>query len=168
MSIEEYLQCSKTSIEDLITFAKQQKMENSIIRGLYIKKKEFEAYKKPFDKNFYIDSVEIMVNGEAVKPTEEDVDKCLAYMEACGKYVCDKTARAVIKSYIKGELDITIPENLDTENSRQEAEEPTKLQEVDDKQIELTNKLSEVEQTIEQAKKTLGDKNPKSPEDVGE
>ena len=108
ITIEEYLKTSKTSIEDLIAFAKKEKMSADIIRGLYKQIKPYQLYSKPFKKKEYLEQTSIIMDDkQLVKPTEEDVEKCLEYLRANDIYVCDKNVRDTVKKYIKGELDIT-------------------------------------------------------------
>ena len=108
LSLEEYVKTSKTSIEDLIEFAKKQKMSADIVRGLSKYKKPYSVYKKQFFKEQYLKVTILIIDGKEVKPTEEDVDKCIEYLKVNDYLICDKTVRDTVKSYLKGELDINI------------------------------------------------------------
>lgn len=119
MSLEDYIKCSKTSIEDLIVFAKKENMDASIIRGLHKYKKQYSIYKKPFSKKQYLESTILQIEGKEVRPTEEDVDKCVDYLNAMGSLVCDKTVRDTVRQYLRREIDIT----LKTEESQEQIEE---------------------------------------------
>jgi hypothetical protein len=110
MTLEDYVKCSKTSIDDLIIFAKKENMDADVIRGLYKYVKTYKSYKKPFAKTEYLKSTILIINGQEVKPTEEDVDKCVEYLKANGSLICDKTVRNTVRGYLKGEIDITIKE----------------------------------------------------------
>ena len=110
MTLEDYVKCSKTSIDDLIIFAKKENMEADVIRGLYKYVKPYKSYKTPFAKTDYLKSTILIINGQEVKPTEEDVDKCVEYLKASGSLICDKTVRNTVRGYLKGEIDITIKE----------------------------------------------------------
>ena len=110
MTLEDYVKCSKTSIDDLIIFAKKENMDADVIRGLYKYVKTYKSYKKPFAKTEYLKSTILIINGQEVKPTEEDVDKCVEYLKASGSLICDKTVRNTVRGYLKGEIDITIKE----------------------------------------------------------
>lgn len=110
MTLEDYIKCSKTSIDDLIVFAKKEHMDAEVIRGLYKHKKLYAAYKKPFAKADYLKSTTLIIDGQEVKPTEEDVDKCVEYLQVNGSLICDKTVRDTVRGYLKGEIDITIKE----------------------------------------------------------
>lgn len=110
MTLEDYIKCSKTSIDDLIAFAKKENMDAVIIRGLFKHKKLYSAYKKPFTKADYLKSTTLIIDGQEVKPTEEDVDKCVEYLQVNGSLICDKTVRDTVRGYLKGEIDITIKE----------------------------------------------------------
>ena len=81
-------------------------MEADVIRGLYKYVKPYKSYKTPFAKTDYLKSTILIINGQEVKPTEEDVDKCVEYLKASGSLICDKTVR----NTVKGDIDITIKE----------------------------------------------------------
>ena len=108
MALEDYVKCSKTSIDDLIVFAKKEKMNADVIRGLYKHKKLYAIYKKPFVKANYLKSTTLIINGQEVKPTEEDVDKCVEYLKVNDSLICEKTVKDTVRGYLKGEIDITI------------------------------------------------------------
>lgn len=106
MTLEDYVKCSKTSIDELIDFAKKEHMDSNVIRSLYKYKKPYSVYKKSFSKKDYLNSTILMIEGKEVRPTEEDVDKCIAYLTAMGSWICDKTVRDTVRSYKRGELNI--------------------------------------------------------------
>lgn len=110
MSLEDYIKCSKTSIDDLIIFAKKENMDADVIKGLYKYVKPYKSYKKPFAKVDYLKSTILIINGQEVKPTEEDVDKCVEYLQVNGSLICEKTVKDTVRGYLKGEIDITIKE----------------------------------------------------------
>ena len=110
MTLEEYIKCSKLSIEDLIDFAKKQNMSSDIVRGLYKYKKLYTVYKKPFVKADYLKSTTLIIDGQQVRPTETDVDKCIEYLQANGSLICEKTVKDTVRGYLKGEIDVTIKE----------------------------------------------------------
>ncbi len=68
------------------------------------------SIKKPFIKADYLKSTILIINGQEVRPTEEDVDKCVEYLQVNGSLICDKTVRNTVRGYLKGEIDITIKE----------------------------------------------------------
>lgn len=108
LSLEDYVKTSKTSIDDLIDFAKKEKMSADVIKGLYKYKKTYALYKKSFSKKQYLESTTLLIDGQEVKPTEENVDKCIAYLKANDALICDKTVRDTVRKFLKGEIDITI------------------------------------------------------------
>lgn len=140
MTIEEYIMKSKTSIEDLITFAKKQHLQTDIIRGLYRYIKPYKTYKKPFSKREYLSSTILIINDKEVKPTEQDVDMCIEYLKANGSLICDKTVRYTIRMYLNGEIDITKRSNVIEEDSR------TQLETLEEEQKDLQARLERVEQ----------------------
>ena len=119
MTIEEYIMKSKTSIDDLITFAKKKGLSADVIRALYKYKKTYNAYKKPFSKKEYLNSTIFLIDGKEVRPTEQDVDMCIDYLKVNGSLICDKTVSETISKYKRGEVDITIKE----ENLQKQIEE---------------------------------------------
>lgn len=123
ISLEDYIKSSKTSIEDLIQFAKKEKMGPDVIRGLNKYIKPYRVYKKPFSKKEYLNSTTLIIDGNEVKPTEEDVDRCVEYLKAMDSLICDKTVRDTVRKFLRGEIDITIEELQD---SMEENEEETK------------------------------------------
>lgn len=110
MTLEDYVKCSKTSIDDLIIFAKKENMDADVIKGLYKYVKPYKSYKKHFEKTEYLKSTILIINGQEVKPTEEDVDKCVEYLQVNGSLICEKTVKDTVRGYLKGEIDITIKE----------------------------------------------------------
>ena len=138
MTLEYYIKCSKTSIDDLIDFAKKQHMDADVIRGLYKYKKPYTLYKKPFSKKQYLESTILLIDGQEVKPTEEDVDKCVGYLTAIGSLVCDKTVRDTVRKYLKGEIDIT----LKTEELQEQIEENKST--IAENEEEIKDTLTEV------------------------
>lgn len=134
MSLEDYVKTSKTSIEDLIEFAKKEKMSPNIIRGLHKYKKPYALYKKPFSKKQYLESTTLLIDGQEVKPSEEDVDKCVDYLTAMGSLVCDKTVRDTVRKHLKGEIDIT----LKTEELQEQIEENKSTIAENEKEIKET------------------------------
>lgn len=138
MTLEDYIKCSKTSIDDLIDFAKKQHMDADVIRGLYKYKKPYALYKKPFSKKQYLESTTLLIDGQEVKPSEEDVDKCVGYLTAMGSLVCDKTVRDTVRKYLKGEIDIT----LKTEELQEQIEENKST--IAENEEEIKDTLTEV------------------------
>ena len=67
-------------------------------------------YKKTFSKKQYLESTILLISGQEVRPTEEDVDNCITYLKSKGSLICDKTVRDAVRGYLKGEIDITIKE----------------------------------------------------------
>ena len=140
MTIEEYIVKSKTSIEDLITFAKKEHLSADIIRGLYRYIKPYKTYTRPFSKQEYLSSTTLIINDKEVKPTEQDVDMCIEYLKAHGSLVCDKTVRDTIRMYLKGEIDITQRSEVIEEDAR------TQLETLEEEQKDLQACLERVEQ----------------------
>lgn len=106
MTLEEYALKSKYSIDELIMFAKRQNMDVNIVKKLYKFKKPYEAYKKPFNKEKYLKSTIVIVNGKEVRPTEQDVNESLKFLNENGAWFCDKTVKDTIRKYLRGELNI--------------------------------------------------------------
>ena len=131
-------------------------MGAAIIRGLTAKKKEYEQYKTPFDKAYYLENVELMVNGQVVKPTEENVDKCLAYMEYKGEWICEKTVRTTVKEYLNGRLDVSIPQEI------------TELERARDEKLMLEKQIKEAGEAIRKADQALKNLESKTKDDIGE
>lgn len=107
MTIGEYVMTENVSIEKLITLAKKEHMSSAIIINLSKLIKKYKAYKKPFDKDDYIKSTLIKINGEFVRPTEKDVDLCLKYMQENNILISNYTAEVIILKYMRGQIDIT-------------------------------------------------------------
>ncbi len=108
LTLEDYIKKSKTSIEELIAFAKKQHMSADIIRKLYSYKNPYKLYKKPFNKTEYLKTTILTINGEEVRPTEEDVDRCIKYLKTIGSLICNKTVCDTVRKFKNGEIDITI------------------------------------------------------------
>ena len=128
MTIEEYIKSSKTSIEELIQFAKKNNMGADVVRGLYRYKDLYKTYTTPFRKKEFIKITTYHINGEEIKPTEQDVDKCIEYLKSNDELICHKTVTDLIKKYYKGEVDITLEpamnnEELDNYNKNENKEE---------------------------------------------
>ncbi len=130
----EYIMTSKTTIDELIDFAKKQKMSPDIIRGLNKQKPRYVAFKRPFKKEEYLAQTTLMIDGEYIKPTEKDVDMCLAYLKSNGYYICNKTVKDTIRGFLKGEIDITI----DTEKVKEQIKENAEIIAENEEQIKDT------------------------------
>ena len=124
MSLEDYVKSSKTSIEELIEFAKKEKMSADVIRGLHKYKKLYAVYKKPFSKKQYLEGTILLINGQEVRPTETDVDKCIEFLKANDSLICDKTVKDTVRKYLRGEIDVTIK---DEELQEQSEEDKTNI-----------------------------------------
>ena len=153
MTIEEYIMTSKTSIEELITFAKKEHLSADIIRGLYKYKSSYKTYTRPFKKEEYLETTFLIIDGEEIIPTEQEVDACIEYLKANGSLICDKTVRTTISQYKRGEIDIT-------QRQEQAVEESTKtqLETLEDEQRGLQETLENVEQLeneVAQAEKKI-------------
>ena len=123
MEMLEYISTSKTTIDELISFAKKQKMSPDVVRGLYKRKTEYASFKQPFKKEEYLSQTTLIIDGKYVKPTEKDVDICITYLKLNGTYICKKTVQETIRSFLKGEIDISI----DTEMVENKIKENTKI-----------------------------------------
>lgn len=55
------------------------------------------SIKKPFIRADYLKSTILIINGQEVRPTEEDVDKCVEYLQVNGSLICDKTVRNTVR-----------------------------------------------------------------------
>ena len=119
MSLEDYVKSSKTSIEELIKFAKKENMSADIVRGLQKYKKSYAIYKKPFSKKNYLESTILLIDGQEVKPTEEDVDKCVRYLKANDSLICDKTVKDTVRKYLRGEMEVSIKDEEQHENYKE-------------------------------------------------
>ena len=148
MTIQEYIKKSKTTIDGLIDFAKKEHLGQDVISGLYRYKKPYQKYSKIFNKTEYLADTILLINGKEVRPTEEDVDKCIQYLKAKGSFICDITVRDTIRMYKRGEIDITkIPEIVEEENTM------TRLESLDQEQRALQKTLAEVEQLEDEVSK---------------
>ena len=153
MTIEEYIMTSKTSIEELITFAKKEHLSADIIRGLYKYKSSYKTYTRPFKKEEYLETTFLIIDGEEIRPTEQEVDACIEYLKANGSLICDKTVRTTISQYKRGKIDITQrPEQVVEESTK------TQLETLEDEQRGLQETLENVEQLeneVAQAEKKI-------------
>lgn len=59
----------------MIKFAKKEKMGSDVISGLSKYIKLYKVYKKLFFKKEYLASTTLVIDGNEVKQTEEDVDR---------------------------------------------------------------------------------------------
>lgn len=107
MTLEAYVKSSKTSIRELIEFAKKQEMDAQIVRGLYKYVREYDEYTKSFSKKAYLQGTVLFINGREVRPTEDDVDKCIEYLKSKGALIYKKGVENTIRKYLKGELSIS-------------------------------------------------------------
>lgn len=108
LSVEDYIETSKMSLDELIKFAKKQKMGADVIRGLNKRKKEYEMYAKPFKKMEYLRSTIILINGEEVRPTAGDVEQVISYLNANQRLICAKNVADTVRGYLRGEIDIKV------------------------------------------------------------
>ena len=141
ISIEEYMMKSKTSIDDLIAFAKRQHFSSDIIKGLYRQKRDYKIYKKALKASEYLCTTILLKNGEKVELTKEDVVACIKYLRENHIIICNKTIRDTICQYKNGELDITQRMEQVIEKSTK-----TQLEILEEEQRELEQTLENVEQ----------------------
>ena len=104
MTIQDYILHSKTSLDELIKFAKQQRLSADIIRNLNKLTKPYTIYTTPFNKKKYLESTILSIDGKEVIPTSEDVNKCIDYLKSTGEIICDLNVRKTILDYKKGTL----------------------------------------------------------------
>lgn len=145
MTIEEYVMKSKTSIEDLISFAKKEKLSSDIVKGLYKYRGAYKVYTVPFNKNEYLSSTILEINGEEVKPTEQDVDKCIEYLKANDSLVCNKTIRSTVLKYKRGEIDISeIGEKKENIESKESVDKQKLVKQILNKQKTIAEQQKEI------------------------
>ena len=113
ITIEDYLKNHKITIEELIDFAKKQKMDKDIVLGLYKKKKEYYTYSTRFDKANYL-KTKTTINGVLI--TGEIVDKVVAYLKANNRLLSSKIVNDHIKAYANGQLKIGDEKTEENEN----------------------------------------------------
>ena len=86
----------------------------------------------------------ILVDGKEVRPTEEDVDKCIKYLKVNHRLLCDKTIRDTVREYLKGNINIdqTELERLEKEQKelRETLEKTEELENQVDKEIQKKDK----------------------------
>lgn len=123
MSMEQYILSHKTSLDDLIKFARKLKVNGSVIKKLYSLKGEYKALRKPFIREKYVGIVRIMVGNQYVAPTDEDVDGCIQYLRDNGRLVCGKTVKETVRGYLRGEIEI--PESPDRGGTKDTPISPT-------------------------------------------
>ena len=141
MTIEEYIMKSKISLEDLIAFAKKEHFSADIVRGLYKYMNTYKTYTRPFKKKEYLENTILIINGEEIRPTEQEVDSCIEYLKENGTIICDKTVRTTISQYKRGKIDIKQrPEQYVEESTK------TQLEILEEEQRNLEQTLENVEQ----------------------
>ena len=140
MTIEEYIKKSKMSIEGLIEFAKTAKMDANVVRGLRQYIKPYKIYTTPFSKEDYLKHTILIINGKEVRPTEQDVDICIEYLQKNDALICNKTVRETISKYKKGEIDITQVDEKENDKTVEENTESLKKS--------LVTKILEQQKTI--------------------
>ena len=113
---------SKTSIEDLIAFAKKERLSAEIVRNLYKYKQPYIKYSKPFNKKQYLETTILIVNGKAVRPTEADVAVCIKYLRDNDTLICRVTVESTVRKYLRGELEIS-PETKKVTNNQTKSDE---------------------------------------------
>lgn len=103
ITIEEYLKNHKITLEELIDFAKKQKMDKNTVIGLYRKKSEYNQHKKMFNKAKYFKE-KTTING--VEITEDMVDQVLQYLKDNNRLLSNKIVNEHIIMLANGELDL--------------------------------------------------------------
>lgn len=113
ISVEDYLKNHKISLDELINFAKKQRMDRDTIVGLHNKRTEYNQHKKKFNKTQYLKEM-VSING--VKITEEMVDIVLKYLNDNDRLLSNKIVQEHIRKYANGELEIDTKETAQDEN----------------------------------------------------
>ena len=150
MTIEEFVEYSKIRLEDLIDIAEKSHMSIEIIRKLKGYLKTYKNYTQPFNKKSYIETMSYVIDGKKVKPTEQDVERCIEYLKANHCAICFGSVERTVSKYLRGKLDITRKEETVGKN-----DERTQLKTLEDKQENLKNTLEQVEQLESNMDKNL-------------
>jgi len=146
MTIEEFILTSKeeTTLDTLIELAKRNRMSAEIIRGLYRKKGEYRQKKFKFYKWKYLRETTLIIDGKRVKPTEEDVDKCIEMLKERGhKLLYSKLVTDAIYEYVR----------LKIKNEPETAK--TQIQEKEDMYQRLKAENEEIKDKIQKTRSTL-------------
>ena len=146
MTIEEFILTSKreTTMEALIELAKKNRMSPDIIRGLNSKRGEYRQKTFKFYKRKYLRETTLIIDGKRVKPTEEDVDKCIEMLEQRGhKLLYSRLVTDAIYEYM----------TMKTRESAKKSQ--TELQEKEERYQQLSEENSELEGKISKAKATI-------------
>lgn len=107
ITMEDYVRRAKTSFDELLTFARSQQMPAGAIIAFEKRREEYKTVKTPFSRAKFLKESKIMVGDQEVKPTNEDVDKCLEFLKENNVFICDRYVRDTVIGYIRGEIDIT-------------------------------------------------------------
>ncbi len=107
MNLDEYLIHYAMPVCDLVTFAKQsRKFEGPEVRKLVVLETKSKDFEKLFDREEYREVYSILVNNKKVKPSEKQIDDCIAFVRRNGLYECDYHIRFVISCYLRNLIDV--------------------------------------------------------------
>ena len=139
LSIEEYIKITKINLDELIKFAKKANMQRNVIVSLYRQKAKYDRLIIPKKKENYLKHTTLLVDGKEIKPTSEDVDKVIEYLNQNKVYVCKHTVESTVRQYLKGE--IVLQNNEEKQIKLQKKEEEKKKLEKEEEKIDELERL---------------------------
>lgn len=122
---------------------------------LFNKEKLFQQineFEQPLKINEYLNNLLfINENGETIKPTEENVQDAIKYMEATDRFICHKNMKETLRHIVKGKLSKgTIDKAI--EKKRLQTEREQKNKEAKQKRVLNTSDINEYLQSINSKK----------------
>ena len=87
----------------------------------------------------YLKHTTLLVDGKEIKPTSEDVDKVIEYLNQNEIYVCKHTVESTVRQYLKGE--IVLLNNEEKQIKLQKKEEEKKKLEKEEEKIDELERL---------------------------
>ena len=108
ISIKQFVKhTSYYTMPQLLKFAANEGIDRDTCIMLDTYRDEFERYKVPFAKEEYLKTTTLIIGGQEIRPTKDDVDKCIEYLKSIKELVCNVTVRRTIIEYKNGRLDVS-------------------------------------------------------------
>lgn len=108
ITLDEYMIKYGIPLVDLIKFAKENDVNPKTLKEMYKYLKQYELMTKSFDMENFLSTYLVFYEGKKVKPTKEEVLKCIEFLKMSNLYVCEYNIKLYIRLYIQKEIDLNI------------------------------------------------------------
>lgn len=125
ISMDEFMK-KGISLTKLIVYAEKNHYSKKFIDKLEEKHFSYILMNEEFDMKKYLSNAYVVVDDMKVRPTKEDVLKCIDKLKEEGKFICNYNIANKVSAYIKNDRCFTV-EELKTKKRLKQIEHMMKL-----------------------------------------